>query len=342
MEAELKRLAVTSRTSTYSGICKEYLEDCSARMRANTVQEKFSHYSHFAQYIRTDVAAATITLDHAKAYPCAVQGSKGNKVANRYLRNLKALWNWHRDKIFTNPWTSVRAYPEEGFVKYVPPQEDVAVVLLAASPLEREFLNVILKTEARLGKVMKLRWEDVNFERGFITLWTRKRKGGQMPPRSVPMLPGTKLFEIIQRRWASRGEGRVYVFTNPLTGDMYGKNQHSINLMLKRLCERAGVKHFGFHALRHYVSWRLMDSGKCSVADIQHLLGHQRTTTTETYLKSFMPNMDKLGAVLDEETDADAVVAVPWQSDLAVGREGNTQKVRLMCLHEEPQWRHEI
>lgn len=167
MEAELKRLAVTNQTSTYSGICKEYLEDCSARMRANTVQEKFAHYSHFAQYIRKDVAAATITLDHAKAFIRAIQGSKGNKVANRYLRNLKALWNWHRDKIFTNPWASVRAYPEEGYVKYVPPQEDVAAVLLAASPWEQEFLNVILKTGARLGEVMKLRWEDVNFERGF-------------------------------------------------------------------------------------------------------------------------------------------------------------------------------
>lgn len=29
-------------------------------------------------------------------------------------------------------------------------------------------------------------------------------------------------------------------------------------------------------------SWRLMDSGKCTVADIQHLLVHQRTTTTDT------------------------------------------------------------
>lgn len=41
---------------------------------------------------------------------------------------------------------------------------------------------------------------------------------------------------------------------------------------------------------------RGMDSRKCTVADIQHLLGHQRTTTTDTYLKSFMPNIDSWGA----------------------------------------------
>ncbi|WP_337810398.1 tyrosine-type recombinase/integrase, partial [Desulfovibrio sp.] len=75
----------------------------------------------------------------------------------------------------------------------------------------------------------------------------------------------------------------------------------SICRMLKRLCREAGVREFGFHALRHYFASMLVSTNKVTLCDIQHMLGHQRaTTTTDTYLHSLCPPVDHLAGVIEE------------------------------------------
>jgi integrase len=70
--------------------------------------------------------------------------------------------------------------------------------------------------------------------------------------------------------------------------------------MLKRLCQAAEVKEFGFHSLRHFVASRLIDSQKANIVEIQQLLGHQRTTTTDTYLKSLSSTVGHLAMIIEE------------------------------------------
>ena len=50
-----------------------------------------------------------------------------------------------------------------------------------------------------------------------------------------------------------------------------------------RLCKKAGVRPFGFHALRH-AGASLMDMNNVPIGVIQRLLGHENRTTTEIYL----------------------------------------------------------
>ena len=64
-------------------------------------------------------------------------------------------------------------------------------------------------------------------------------------------------------------------------GDHYKFRQH----LMKRLCKLAGVKHFGFHAIRHLSAAILYEAG-IPISDIQHILRHQRATTTDLYLQS--------------------------------------------------------
>jgi hypothetical protein len=50
------------------------------------------------------------------------------------------------------------------------------------------------------------------------------------------------------------------------------------------LCKRAGVRPFGFHALRRFVASVLQDSKKVDLKKIQLLLGHANLTTTQRYI----------------------------------------------------------
>ena len=53
--------------------------------------------------------------------------------------------------------------------------------------------------------------------------------------------------------------------------------------MMQELCDKAEVRPFGFHALRHYAASVVAQSGE-DILNIQLLLGHERPTTTDKYL----------------------------------------------------------
>lgn len=236
-----------------------------------------------------------IPITAARQFLLKTKEAHGNKAANRRLRTLKALWNWHKDSLPQNPWKGIPHFSEEEYVKYVPTQEDIKKVLDAAEPWQKSLLTVLLHTGARIGEVLKLRWEDVSEQA--IQLWTQKRKNGSKQRRVVPL--GSVLRGILDEQHQKTGEG-VYVFITPLTDAPYTTKQPVIRYMLKRLCETAEVRGFGFHAIRHYFAVCLMKSQKTGLTDIQLLLGHQRATTTDIYLRSMAPQLDYLADIIED------------------------------------------
>lgn len=72
-----------------------------------------------------------------------------------------------------------------------------------------------------------------------------------------------------------------YDFCKKDYGNPFTHRRH----FLKRLCDRAGVKHFGFHSIRHLTATILYRLGK-PLGVIQMILRHKQAATTERYLKS--------------------------------------------------------
>lgn len=312
----LKKPETTTVSTSFVTLVDKYLEDCRARMGNNTWRAKACYYRNFSTWNGGDMKVTEITASPVNRFILHIAELQGNANANRHLKDLKAMFNWGMRQedlgIALNPCRYVEPLPEDPFMKYVPPLADVKAALMAATPEQTEIIKCVYHSVARVGEVLKLKWEDVNFERRTVTLWTRKRKRGERRQMIKPM--NGVLHELLKRKWDARDPEQPWVFLNPRTGRPYSERPR----WMKDICERAGVKPFEFHSIRHAVAAALDDSGKVSLRDMRDFLGHERVSTTDLYLKSVGQGLRDAALVLE---GIDSVASQAASQDHKVGNE---------------------
>lgn len=227
-------------------------------------------------------------------------------TANRELRTIRATFNWavKRRFVLHNPTTDIEFIPVEKRLKYVPSTEDIDKIISVADPDTRDYLWTIRDTMARVSEVNRLTWDDVDLQGAFVILYTRKKKGGHLTPRKVPMT--MRLYKIMKRRFESHLKDVPWVFWHQYTSSKtrekkIGPYQDRKRIM-KSLCSKAGVRYFRFHALRHAGASRL-DQNNVPIGTIQRLLGHESRETTEIYLHSIGNTEREAIAVLEESSE---------------------------------------
>ncbi len=210
-------------------------------------------------------------------------------AANKDLRYMRATFNYGvRKKLITkNPTEGFDFFPVEKKVKYVPSNEDIDKVIDVADSDTQDYLWTIRETMARVSEINRLLWEDINLEGRFVILYTRKKKGGHLTPRKVPMTQ--KLFEVLSQRHEKRDKAKPWVFWHRYWSRKRGLFVEGTfgdrKKVMKRLCEKADVRYFRFHPLRH-AGASLMDGNNVPMGAIQRILGHENRKTTEIYLHS--------------------------------------------------------
>jgi integrase len=278
-------------STSFASLAEEYLTHCQARFQKNTWRSKGTYYARFIGWLGGDVPVEQITRKLTNDYLLHVAGDEGNKNANRHLKDLSALFAWavRHEIVPRNPCVGIERFPEDPFVKYVPPARDIEAVILAADPDETDLLEFLYYTGARIGEVCSATWEAVNFEREDITLWTRKRRGGELQADKMALSPA--LGKTLRARWKRSGSAGGLIF------DI---NLYQRRVLLGHLCDRAGVRQFGYHAIRHHVASILADSGKATLRQIQQFLRHRRPTTTEAYLHDVTRDQREVVEILEK------------------------------------------
>jgi integrase len=187
--------------------------------------------------------------------------------------------------VSNNPFLGTEKQPHDRLPQYTPPLEDILKVLMAANRKERVFLDCYLQTGARRSEIYRWTWtDDINLEKREYRLGTRKNRTGSMEYEWFPMTDD--LYDSSSWWWKNRPiKSSLYVFTDDQIGPHYGKPYKERRHFMAGLCKRAGVKQFGFHALRRFVASVLADSGKSSNA-IRRILRHKNIRTTELYIQN--------------------------------------------------------
>jgi integrase len=192
--------------------------------------------------------------------------------------------------------------PEERQPRYIPPEDDFWKVYEVAEGQDRVMLLTFLHLAARRGEIFGLTWSDVDFGNDRIRLWTRKRTDGTYEYDWLPMT--IELRKSMRWWWEYRPmKDHSHVFLcldeTEFCRELYGKPFKYRLQFMRRLCDRAGVKHFGFHAIRHLSASILYHFGY-GVAVIQPIMRHKSPGTTERYLRSI--GMERVREALEDLT----------------------------------------
>ncbi|MDR0826804.1 MAG: site-specific integrase [Desulfovibrio sp.] len=170
-------------------------------------------------------------------------------------------------------------------------------------------IRLALTTGMRKGAILALRWDDVDFERGFITLQGRSAKNKKT--ERIPLSSATRaVLESVERT------DSPFVFPGP-----GGEERKSFVLMPRRVRDRAGLpKDFRpLHGLRHtFASW-LASSGAVDLYTLQKLLTHSSPQMTQRYAHLADEALQRAAAVAGDifqgvsGTGPEAVKVLPFK-----------------------------
>lgn len=226
---------------------------------------------------------------------------KCNKSINNYLGMLGKCLNCAEE------WGIIKNAPRIKPLK-VPPQtfrflkeEQYIELLEEAKKINREFYEMVLftlRTGVRVGELMALRWEDIDFERKNVTIRRSIVNGIIGSPKSnktrtIPLTDDV-LIVLKAKKFTS---GNLDLWKTEMS-------RFSLNRALKRSCRNLKIQVGGWHDLRHTFASKLANNG-VPLQVIQTLLGHSDLKMTQRY------------AHLEPLTLSDAIKTLEPQKPLA-------------------------
>jgi integrase len=240
---------------------------------------------------------------------------RGLKAAslNRRITALKALLNWavKRGIIETNPMGQLERLREEDSktkVRYLSPEErerlftaldereklirdardnhndylesrdmDVLPDLNKSAFVDhlKPMVIVSLNTGIRKGSLFQLRWSDIDYQEGILTVQPFAEKSSKLV--HIPMNEELKkTLKAWQQQTHGKGDGLV--FPSPKTGKILSNCQTAWENLLKS----AEIENFRWHDMRHDFASQLVIGG-IDLNTVRELLGHADLKMTLRY-----------------------------------------------------------
>ena len=267
-----------------------YLAHADRTMKHQTKTEKETVMREFFAFCGKEgiQSLEAITKPKIYAFLSQVADTRTPNRANVYRKNLLAAWNWgisYVEGFPHSPWVveSVPPFTVEAGERYVPPEGDVIRVLQMAHGQDLVMLLTYYFTGGRRSELFRLSWEqDVRLDTARIRLTDYKGRNGKKRVRWYTMHP--ELIKAYAWWWEARPCKVDNVFMQVHCDSHLGEPFKQRRWFMTKLCEKAGVKPFGFHGLRHKSAAITFETGGIAAAQI--LMGHDRATTTDRYVRS--------------------------------------------------------
>lgn len=150
-------------------------------------------------------------------------------------------------------------------------------------------IKFALYSGKRKGEILKLTWNNVDLQNGYITLQATNTKS-----KKTQVLPINKHCRLVLER-CRKLQVSDYVF--PCST---GKYFIGFTNTWHRIRRKAGIEHIRFHDLRHTYASYLASSGKVDIYTLKELLGHSTLEMTQRYAHLVNGALQKAVNVADD------------------------------------------
>ncbi len=200
---------------------------------------------------------------------------------NAYLRICRKFLNWLKNEgyAFNDPLQGIKGLKVIRHNPRLKPFTDTEIsLILEGLGRYRNYYEFLLLTGMRIGEVIGLKWDKIDFEKGVITVAeSRSRLGtgyvqketktGQI--RKIPI--NERMREILAEQRNNPGKNPEYVFYS-LEGDLI--NQSNFLRLWTKLFKKLGIPYRYPKASRHTAISRWLEKGY-SMAQIADIVGHE-------------------------------------------------------------------
>lgn len=286
-----------ARIDKVSDRIKSYLKHYPSNHRAKSVIFSTQRLKHVEKHLG-GVLLIDLSEDKIRDYiKTRLTEGAGGRTINMEVGELSRAIGWK----WSVSWPNVRKLEENHDVgRALSPDEERALLTAAAhddspnrNPMLYTFLKIALATGMRSGEIASLRWSQIDFESGVLTVGKAKTKGGS--GRQIPMNADLKMameahalwyadpkrFGEIRPEWCvfparagkpEAGKARPYDPTKPIA---------SLNSSWEALRKKAGVS-CRFHDLRHTAATKMAEAG-VPESTMMALMGHMSRAMLERY-----------------------------------------------------------
>jgi integrase len=275
---------IESKRHTVGEMIDRYIKNVLPRKGSQkTVQKQQIEWwqEKIGSYLLADITPALITENRDKLLdggPKQDVKPKSPATTNRYLAVLSHCfstavieWGWLDD----SPMRKVRKLKEpRGRVRYLSDEERLCLLTScqnSSNPLLYPIVVLALSTGARMGEILTLKWEQVNINRGMITLHDTKNKESRSLPLAGHALKVVKELNKIRN-----------IDTDLLFPGKNRKQPIDIRNPWEKALKEAKIEDFRFHDLRHSAASYLAMNG-ATIAEIAEVLGHKTLQMVKRY-----------------------------------------------------------
>jgi integrase len=164
----------------------------------------------------------------------------------------------------------------------------------ASSDHLKPIIKTALLTAMRLGELLTLRWQDVDFDNNLITI--REEISKSKKTRKIPISKTLRIL-LLEHKLKSGHSGMVFLTHE---GVPYSQNNPSaLKKCFTTARKKTNLLDLRFHDLRHTAATRMAEKG-ASIIAVKEICGHSDIKTTMQYFhpdKSLKEAVEILGNI---------------------------------------------
>lgn len=234
--------------------------------------DKLCHFDFFAN--------KSLTIDTITDY-CTLRTLQGvkNATINRELTIIRSAFNFynkHHDTQLRNPLNGFKLFEQEFIPRYLTVQQCTKLLTNAKGYNGNDqlyhFINLLMNTGCRTGELLKLTWDNVHLDKGYLTVINSLSKNRKTIHKPLNQ------SAINSLHYLKKDNSSVWVFYNEKTC----QRRKTFRAGFLKAVEKGNLGNLRLHDLRHTFASILVQQGT-PIYHIMQLLGHSDIKTTQKY-----------------------------------------------------------